>query len=700
MRVVPKSVSLRSASVAQGDVSAVGFAIALLALFVVALLPRVWGLNDFYTIDEAYHWPGRVQRFRAALQAHTWAATNQTGHPGVTTMWLGALGNWLAARAGVTDPGWAGGGALYLSYLRLPLAVTNAVAVLIGVLLLVRLLGRRAALLAGLFWAASPFLIAHSRVLHLDALVTSGMTLSVLALLNGLAERQSHEVAESRRVLVGRGYLALSGVFGGLALLTKAPSLVLLPFVGLALAWALWPRGGGGPTVAQLWRGWVLPVLGWYVAWLLVATAVVFAGWPAMWVDPLGAAGSVVREIIHNGGEPHHSGNYFLGQAVGAPGPLFYPAVVLFRTAPWTLLGLVFEAVALLAWLRRRGPASQFHLLVALYVLLFGVAMSAEPKQFDRYLLPIWPALEILAAIGWVRLLRVGATRARARPTAVAPYATSAVVLVLALGMAATLFSTHPYYQTYFNPLVGGGPAAQHVMLVGWGEGMEQVGAWLQTRPDLGRGPVLSWIPPTLAPFVPKEHLVLDLRDQYVRAGSSYAVLYSRSVQRKENAVAEAYVRQSPVLHRVVVNGVELATIHQLPRPYAVPTGATFDDSLLLRGFTQAQVGSTVVITPSWSVERDMSGGVLMFVHVLNERGENVAQLDAALDQGMFGAWQAGQQFDSPLPLPLPAEPGSYRVVIGVYRPDTGRLPFAGVAALPDAVDGPNALLLTELRVP
>jgi hypothetical protein len=38
----------------------------------IAVLPRVAGNADFYTIDEAYYWEGRVARFAAALSQADW----------------------------------------------------------------------------------------------------------------------------------------------------------------------------------------------------------------------------------------------------------------------------------------------------------------------------------------------------------------------------------------------------------------------------------------------------------------------------------------------------------------------------------------------------------------------------------------------------------------------------------------------------
>src|SRR5262245_10394769 len=91
--------------------------LAALVIGAIALVPRCLGLADFFTIDEPYHWIARVRLFAEALSSHNWAATDITGHPGVTTMWLGALGRWLGVQIGVRDLGGVGGGASYLASL-------------------------------------------------------------------------------------------------------------------------------------------------------------------------------------------------------------------------------------------------------------------------------------------------------------------------------------------------------------------------------------------------------------------------------------------------------------------------------------------------------------------------------------------------------------------------------------------------------
>ena len=57
----------------------------------LALLPRLIELRPTYTSDEAY-WMQRTVRFGAALARGDLAQTYRSGHPGVTTMWVGLLG--------------------------------------------------------------------------------------------------------------------------------------------------------------------------------------------------------------------------------------------------------------------------------------------------------------------------------------------------------------------------------------------------------------------------------------------------------------------------------------------------------------------------------------------------------------------------------------------------------------------------------
>jgi len=199
-----------------------------LALGLAALLPRVLDLGVFLTGDEANFWLRRSDLFMRALRSGDFAATAISTHPGVTTMWLGSAGlllqDWLLDSGIVRD----GSFATFLALTRLPTALVHVAAVLLGYRLLRRLFAPVPAGLAALFWAADPFMIGYSRVLHVDALAGSFAVLSLLA----ACAYWHHE----RR----RADLILSGVCAGLAILSKSPALAIVPVVGvigLAAAW-------------------------------------------------------------------------------------------------------------------------------------------------------------------------------------------------------------------------------------------------------------------------------------------------------------------------------------------------------------------------------------------------------------------------------------------------------------------------------
>ena len=199
--------------------------IILITTLVVAGLPRLFNLGQFITGDELL-WLERSRLFFHALQDGSWPTTYLSGHPGVTTMWLGSAGwtivEWL-------HPGGATSGALtyddphiiiILPYLRIPIAIVTACCIATAVQIVYRLFGALVGWLAMLMLALDPFYLAHSRTLHQDALTASFSLLFILCLLAYLLYRRS------------LGYLLFSAIAAALATLSKTTALVFLPFWG------------------------------------------------------------------------------------------------------------------------------------------------------------------------------------------------------------------------------------------------------------------------------------------------------------------------------------------------------------------------------------------------------------------------------------------------------------------------------------
>jgi len=693
---------------------------ALIAILLggVALLPRMIGLADFITTDEAYNWIPRVERFSIAVANQQWGATVLVGHPGITLCWLASLGLRLEQFAVAHDWARITSQIEYLRWLRLPLVTLEVLSVPIGYLLLRRLVRPAVALIAALLWATSPYLIAHSRLLHLDALLTTFVTFSILCILIGCgAERPLR-------------WMIAAGCCTGLALLTKGPALILLPIVGLLLI-ADWRLEIANRPRPQSPISNLQSIMLRYPLWLGVAALTFTLLWPAMWVDPRHALRAFFGLIVQNGGRPNGDGQFFLGRAVGDPGPLFYIVADLFRMTPVTLIGLLGAPLAL--WPRTtddrpfdyaqgRRPTARITswwsvvsgrwseeqcalLALAAFAALWTLVMTLGLKKFDRYTLPTWPALLVLSAAGWQFWLWNGGAWLRECWPAITTRVWSVVrglILTSALAFQlAALAYYYPYYLSYYNPLLGGGAAAQQALLIGWGEGMDQVGAYLSTRPDIKNGPVVSALARTLKPFVPV--LVKDVTD----IGDSpvnYAVVYLESIQRGASPEIYAAIRQTVPLHQITIRGIDYAEIYQLPKPFERPIGARFSDTLALRGVTLNHEPGRLMITPSWDVRGRLAADYNVFIHMIDSAGRMVARIDVA-PGGVGGtptsAWEPGQQIAVPLPLPLPdtLPAGTYQIILGLYDARTGeRLAFTGGTSA--TIDGPNALLLDSVTLP
>src|SRR5262245_12290188 len=557
--------------------------LSYLAIGLAALLPRALDLGAFLTGDEANFWLRRSDIFLGAIRSGDWAATAISTHPGVTTMWLGSAG--LLLQDALLGSGLVrdGGFATFLALTRLPTVLVHAAGIVVGYGLLRRLLTAAPAFLAALLWAADPFVIGYSRVLHVDALTGTFATLSLLA-----ACLYWHHQPRAR-------WLILSAITAGLAILSKSPALALLPIVGLiALTVAYRP-----PTTDQrpascdasdspsfdVRRSSLVGLL----AWGLVAAATIFALWAALWVGPLRAFDQIRLGVEAEGAEPHMLGNFFQGRADDAPGPLFYPVALALRLTPWALLGLLALPLAL----RGARPATRRDIAaLAGFVMFFVVALSLFPKKFNRYLIPAFPMVDILAAVGLLALIVFcvrGASRLIGRELAapslgdhpgVAALRTDRhgsakrsaffnldVAILTVVGLAAVINAAwyHPYDIVYFNQALGGASIGARTFLAGWGEGFDQVAEWLNQQPDITGVVTVSAMGSSLQPYMRKGADVSGPDGNALPHKSGYVVVYIRQVQDGQTVPPfDQFYGHGVPLHTVSIHGVDYAWIYQV----------------------------------------------------------------------------------------------------------------------------------------
>ncbi len=594
----------------------------LVLVLALSLGLRLAALDVFVTSDED-NWHKRSLAFRTALQERDWQATYQTGHPGVLTMWAGAAAEQFPLlqqppasealrrlmRAPASAPG-TGVPPLTLGARRL-IALLSWLGIVALFPLLRKLFGPRAALIGTGLVALDPFFLAHSRLHHLDAILTIFTLLSVACLL----------VYRFR----GRrwGYLVASGAAAGLAVANKSPGVFLAPWAGLVLLLPalLAPKAKRRAELAQ--------AVGALALWGLVAAAALVAVWPAMWVSPVGTLRNVVDVALFYAETPHKSSNFFWFSARADPGPLFYPVAWAIRATPWVLLGLVGLIVAR----RRQKPAGPVG-YVLLWVLLFGAAMTTGDKKFDRYLLPVFPWLDVLAGMGWIALLQMRSGRNWGR------WAPPALATGLALGHLALALSTRPYYLSCYNHLLGGSQAAPGLVLVGWGEGLEQAAAYLNNKPDAAEMVVSSWQLPEFGEFfvgrtVPTRDLSEQDDPKYTSlAEIDYFVFYRNVLQREIiPEVTGLFVGREEPEHVVRAHGIDYAWI------YRNTAYEQAEQEILAQIAAEANPAEDVILLDLQATfARDYSGPVPLAIHTL-ERDDAVAMALQRLSRGRKHIW-------------------------------------------------------------
>jgi hypothetical protein len=639
--------------------------LAPLAVAIAALLPRAIGLGQFVTIDEVNGWMLRSQRFLDALGRADFAATAQSAHPGITTVWLGGLGlllhAWLAGRGLIDGADFA----TRLALMQLPVALANAAAVLAGYALLRRLLGPPLALLAALLWALDPFVIGFSRVLHVDGLLGSFATLSMLA-------AGVYWLRGGRPAL-----LLLAGVCAGLAMLSKSPGAALAPAAAGLAGWAAWRRGRAG------WAAAARELLIWGGAAALTAALL----WPALWASPARALAQLTIGLTEEGGEPHQSGNYFLGRPVDAPGPAYYAVAMALRLTPWTLVGLGLLG---LCWRRVRAEDRPALAALAWFALIFTLELSVFPKKFDRYLEPAFPCLDALAAAGlwalaagWRRWARAGA----------------AVALAATAALNAAWW--HPYGIIAYNQLLGGAPAGARTFHMGWGEGMPQAAAWLGRQPGIDEQLTLGTSVATLRPYLrPGVGAELAPAGGALPSSAGFALVYLRSLQAGLDPPLDRVAATQRPVYTLWLKGVEYLRIYELAPAPPQALAAGFGPAIGLEGYGLRQDGpGALALMLFWATGAPPPDASL-FMHLIGPDGQRVAQIDLP---AITAGWEAGRHYRTRASLPLPAglPPGAYKLVVGLYDPQSfQRLPLSAATPAGPALDGPDALLLATVERP
>lgn len=468
----------------------------------VVFLPRVIGLGHMLTVDEPL-WLSRGKTFINGFSVGDFGKTLVAGQPGVTTAWLSGLSApWHSLFAG-----------------QLAIAIASSALVLIIWYFLTILLGKKWGTITGLFLALDPFLIAHSRVVHTDALLALFYLASITSLMCAFASKTFQ-----------KRYVVYSAILAAFALLTKIFGVVVIPTVCFIIFYNAWIKKYRWTAVVQ--------ILG---IWLSVFALCTFIAWPALWTDSEKVYNLLTsRASIHAEGTRTEETTSFAW---------YYARELFFRSSVPVALLMPF---ALWQLISRRYPK---HATVAATLFLSGVIfaliLNNSSDKSDRYVLFCHIALVAAAPLG---------LRALADNLLLKKWALAIIIVPLAFSVI-DVSRLHPYYLAHYNRLY----KIESDHKLGWGEGLEQAAQWIEaTHPN---AKVLSFYPRVFSYFYSGEvESITHVND----APGDFAVLYRSMFERGDNASETEILREffsanhAKPAHVITVNGIPYVWIFKL----------------------------------------------------------------------------------------------------------------------------------------
>jgi len=514
-----------------------------LLILLIALVPRCAGVGKTPTIDELT-WIARSNSFAKTMLYRDWMGTQISQHPGQTIMWIGAasiapriLFDFLRERQPdqslevfmeryrLVD---------FMEEVQLGMSICCSVLIAASVWLFARLTDRRYALAVGILMAMEPILVGFSRLLHMDMLMSMLLLCSFLCLL---------ECARRSSIF----WPIASGIFGGLAILTKIPAICIVGFMGLTCVYIVVVNM---KRVGSLSWSTFIPSVRIFIAWCMACYGIIDILWPAFFLHPIGVIKWILEGVFWGLETPHSIGSFFLGQNVERVSSLYIPVGLLTILSPLTFL-LALPGAGILISKLWHGKTRWWPVALASVMgFLFTGMMIMGAMKAVRYCLPAILSLELLAGVCVYHLLFSCSGR-----------------LGKALVGAAFLFAFFlslwwfPYEITFVTPFVQGRSVMDDIIPRGWGEGLREAGQYLNSKPNATEMRVASWYDGLMAGYFDGEVTSLS---EAMNEDIDYVLLYANQIQRNlHEKVLKTYRSRSPE-KVIAIKGRDMVWIYKV----------------------------------------------------------------------------------------------------------------------------------------
>ncbi|MCA9834413.1 MAG: hypothetical protein KC435_10720 [Thermomicrobiales bacterium] len=559
-----------------------------LAIVAVYAGLRLIDLSHIAHSDERL-WLGRSLNFLRALQTREFAYTYQMQHPGVMTMWAGAIAylvrypDVLSHVTGNNDIpssyvaqmwSWGMEPPEVLIALRASKVIMQTFFFALALRYLHPLVGRSITILTGSLIAVSGTLVGWDSWLHLDGL--AGITAFAGIVATVYAAETTDLLKSSGKRTHWNWFIA--GAICATSWLTRSTSLLLVMVPALALLLLLISQHTTQPEVSLRHRCSVAAGHG--LTWAAGAMVSTFLLFPALWVNPVDTIRAVIGMPVS--GAMGNGPENFFPEDLADPGWSYYPNELILRTTPFEWIGIVaLVLISYHAWRRNLlgSSALRLSLLLIVFVVIFVVAISFSPKKGERYVMTVYPILTLLASTGLVALYRLLAARFSVYGRVLG----TAICVVAISYSAVTTLQSLPYKYVYNNPitLAVTGEERSYAPAPGY----DQVADYLLSLDESEAttvGVTRSAWASVLGYFIPPEEPIEFVVNSTVETPAEWAKIDYQMVAVNYDADSgqSPYYPAVPV-HKVSVDGQVLWEIYHgmdipVPRTVLTPSACTY----------------------------------------------------------------------------------------------------------------------------
>ncbi|MEK7502623.1 MAG: glycosyltransferase family 39 protein [Patescibacteria group bacterium] len=226
--------------------------------------------------------------------------------------------------------------------------------------------------------------------------------------------------------------------------------------------------------------------------------------------------------------------------------PIFYYFVYFFISIPVLILILFF------AGLKNLIKQKNIYFLVILlwFLLPFSLSFYSWRQHGLRYIIEIYPAFSIIAAVG-VSLI-VDKFKSKTLK--------GCVIIILFLYLIFTLFKIRPYYLDYFNELVGGvnNVYEKKLFQIGWwGQGVGEAGKFIEMNAPKGSRIGLAISPEHVFPGIK------DLKISRYHKDSSYDYVVVNYYNALREGFDDSYIKKNYKLtYEVLADEAVLVSVY------------------------------------------------------------------------------------------------------------------------------------------